>query len=442
MPEVGIEFDLHEHWKEQSRLTTKHMKHLFVILLGLFYTLPSVANKKPVKLDVRIDNSLTEEPQWVYWISLIGNEFNFIDSVYLEKGSSSFELEHTFSEDKEFFNTWLTFAKKGPSQSVLQVNAGDNLTVYIDESTGLFPRGKGNFSIEEYYANIQETNFLSKEIERMQDSLVLATNETTVKKIESALDSLNNYLNVGIRLKFMENSRSSNVYLGYLNVVDDYLNEVEMGELIAVMKNRFPNSKEVQMYPERKKYPVESEHSKSVRKRIDAIMAEKYNVKIKKSVQPKIDSTAIAAIKAYELGDKILGLKLNGLNGEVVDLNEIQSTYILIDFWASWCGPCRKEVPYLKAALNKYPDDLSVYAISMDEDENQWRKSIKRDKSEMFMHTLLGNNTTESLAILAQFGVKAIPANFLLDKERKIIATNLRKNDLIRTMKEQELLIQ
>ena len=129
------------------------------------------------------------------------------------------------------------------------------------------------------------------------------------------------------------------------------------------------------------------------------------------------------------------------MNGQTVNLDNIKSDYVLIDFWASWCAPCRKEIPYLKTALDTYPN-LTVYAVSIDEDEAQWRASIKNDKTEMFTHVLLGNNTIESAVIQKQFGVRAIPANFLLDKERIIIAVNLRKKNLITTLTEKELLNQ
>ncbi|MDO5650310.1 MAG: TlpA disulfide reductase family protein, partial [Gallicola sp.] len=406
----------------------KDMKYLFIFLFSiLLNVIQTTLANEPVKISVQIDNSLTQTPQWVYWVSLIGNDHGFIDSLYLEKGMRSFELEHSFTEDQEYYATWLAFAKNGPSQSVLQVKPGDNLIVFIDEDTGLFPRGEGSFSIKESYANLQETSALVKKIEQMQDSLVLAESEIARKDLELVLDSLNNYLKVGIRLKFMENSQSSCVYMGYLSVVNDFLPDEEINELVAVMKKRFPDSKEVQMYPERKRYPKESEDSKAVRQRIEEIMAEKYGYAIKQTVRPTIDSIKLSGIKSYQMGDKVSRISLKGLNGQTVNLDNMKSDYVLIDFWASWCAPCRKEIPYLKTALDTYPN-LTVYAVSIDEDEAQWRASIKKDKTEMFTHVLLGNNTTESAVIQKQFGVRAIPANFLLDKERRIVAVNLRQN--------------
>lgn len=408
------------------------MKYLFAFFTcALFYIPISIAKERPVKLNVHIDKLLTEEAQWVYWVSLIGNEYDFIDSLYIEKGIDSFELEHTFTQDEECYSTWLCFAKKGPSQSVLSVKGGDQLIVYIDEKTGLFPKGVGSADIEESYANLMSTDDLNKEIRQMEDSLAFSKEQTEMLRIGKALDSLNYYMKVGIRLEFMERSKSACVYLSYLAVVNDYLPEDEINELVAIMKKRFPYSREVQMYPKKKYYPKESEHSKDVRKRLLEIHSNKYNIETIHKKPPRMDESLISEIRTYKLHDKVANLSLTDISGNIINMDDIKSEYILIDFWASWCGPCRKEIPYLRATLNKYPDDLTILAVSIDEDEGQWRESIKFDKTDIFLHTLLGNNTTESMLIQKLFGVKAIPANFLLNKDREIVATNLRKEALM-----------
>lgn len=409
--------------------------YILSILSVLFFFSPLFGeNKEPVKLNVHVDQSLTQEAQWVYWFYMTGNEYNIVDSCYLQKDETTFSFEHTFPENEEYYSTWLTFLKNGPFQTVVFVKDGDDIEVYIDKDTGIFPKGKGSVSVEEFYRNVQETDILREKITRMEDSLAFTVDEKMRNEIEHTLDSLNAYMKWGIRLKFMERSRCPNGYFDYLMVVSDYLSSEKIDSLAAIMKDRFPDSEKIQMYPERKRYPVATEKSKQVWLRFDSMFSERYGTPMPQNERREIDSTAIRSIQAYGIGDKVSGISLTGLDGERVDLAELNTDYVLVDFWASWCGPCRREIPYLKAVLNKYPDDLTVYAISIDSNESQWRDSIKSDKSEVFTHVFAGYDTQESLVVRTRFGVKAIPANFLLDKEGTIIAVNLRQDGLMKEM--------
>lgn len=120
--------------------------------------------------------------------------------------------------------------------------------------------------------------------------------------------------------------------------------------------------------------------------------------------------------------------------GKLIDLKNLRGKYVLVDFWASWCGPCRKENPNVVAAYNKYhPKGFQIISISLDNNKNSWMKAIQADGlSWMHVSDLKGWKN----AAAAKYGVKLIPQNFLVDKDGKIIARNLRGEALDKKLSE------
>lgn len=127
-------------------------------------------------------------------------------------------------------------------------------------------------------------------------------------------------------------------------------------------------------------------------------------------------------------------LTLCNKDNQMVSLQEIDTEYILVDFWASWCKPCQKEIPYLKEALDKYRDRLSVYAVSIDRYYDSWIKGIARVGSENFVHVIGSDRQGLPNAAVQGLGIKSIPSNFLLDRDKRIVAKDLRGDKLIQTL--------
>lgn len=114
--------------------------------------------------------------------------------------------------------------------------------------------------------------------------------------------------------------------------------------------------------------------------------------------------------------------------GKKVSLKDFKGQYVLVDFWASWCGPCRKENPNIVKAYAKYHDKgFEVVAISLDDKRAPWIKAIHTDKLP-WIH--LSDLQAWKSDLVVQYGIKSIPTSFLVDKEGKIIAKNLRGKDL------------
>jgi thiol-disulfide isomerase/thioredoxin len=132
------------------------------------------------------------------------------------------------------------------------------------------------------------------------------------------------------------------------------------------------------------------------------------------------------------IGTSVSNFGLKDKDGKAYNLKDIVAgkKHILIDFWASWCGPCRKEIPNLKTAYTTYSDKgFEILSISIDKDEKAWLKALGQEN--MLWHNLLDDNKVSKA-----FNVKTIPATYLVDNKGVIISDNLRGAALDEKLKE------
>jgi thiol-disulfide isomerase/thioredoxin len=132
------------------------------------------------------------------------------------------------------------------------------------------------------------------------------------------------------------------------------------------------------------------------------------------------------------VGTNLSNFALNDKDGKAFNVKDITAgkKYILIDFWASWCGPCRKEIPNLKTAYAAYSDKgFEILSISIDKDQKAWLKALGQEN--MQWHNLLDDNKVSNA-----FNVKTIPATYLVDSKGRIISDNLRGAALEEKLKE------
>ena len=142
---------------------------------------------------------------------------------------------------------------------------------------------------------------------------------------------------------------------------------------------------------------------------------------------------AKSSMAQIHLGYDAPEIALPAVNGDTLKLSSLKGKVVLLDFWASWCGPCRVANKGLAKLYSKFREKgFEIYSVSLDDERESWLKAIKKDKvTWMQVNDMMGKEARTAI----DWNVYALPTSYLIDKEGKLIAMDLEGKELEKTLK-------
>ncbi|MGN6645383.1 MAG: redoxin domain-containing protein [Cytophaga sp.] len=347
---------------------------------------------------------LNAASEYVYLEQIRDKSWIVLDSAEL-KDKTSFEFSGTADEIDIYRlrlakNVFLPIILNGDKTS-LTVNAQDPF------ATAIFTGSKDNETYAAFNKKMIELNQAHSRLTVMLDSMknvsatssIVATNcMNEIKGIEAEMKA---YVHTAI-----EHNTSSPVVFSMLSYVD-FENDFPFVETVT--------TKIKQQQPDHK-------YTASL---VDNVS--QYKLFLAQKQAKEKGSPAAIGKEAPEFA-------LPDTKGKMVRLSSLRGKYILLDFWASWCGPCRQESPNVVRAYNKYKGSkFDILSVSLDNDKAAWLKAIDKDG---LTWTHVSDLTAWESSVVKLYQVEGIPATFLLDPNGIVVARDLRGEELDKKLEE------
>ncbi len=357
-----------------------------LVAIAAIFALASCKNRKEFTISGKIEHADSIKKVLLY------DTDKLIDSAFLND-SGEFKFKR-ISPESDFYTLFI-----GSKTFVIITKNGDELdfkTNYADTSN--IYEIKGSDESERIRAFNKISNDYGKAYKQMQEEY---TQKLTAKpgakdsiyklfmpKFQTNMDAYSN-----ATLKFAEENKDNLAGFYAVATVDPITYEQQLIKYAEDIKSKYPNNKAV--------------------KEFVAHMME---------------------VKPVSVGQLAPQFELPTPDGKLVKLSDFKGKYILLDFWASWCGPCRKENPNVVKVFNAYKDKgFTILGVSLDDDKNAWLKAVKDDNLTWTQVSELKRWEGKTASL---YKVEGIPASFVLDPSGKIIAKNLKGAELEKFLSE------
>ena len=328
---------------------------------------------------------------------------NLLDTAMLVNGKFSLKANAT---EESLFRLRL----QNETNGYLFINDGKEITFAADYQNktidGATVSGPANSSMKEFLQGMNERRTKFVEIgNRIKQLQLHADNDSALASEQTKMQVLNDqtYDYIKHRIDSSASPIVSIFALGYAQNMDTAV----IHPIVNKLTDRFPKHNAV---------------AATVAQYEEMLAAMRIS-------QPSPDNPNAGAQKT---GNQAPDFTMNDTEGKPFKLSSMKGKYVLVDFWASWCGPCRGENPNIVAAYHKFKDkNFEILGVSLDEKKDSWLNAIKADKLDwVHVSDLKGwANLTVDL-----YGYRAIPYNVLIDPTGKIIATDLRGEGLHTTL--------
>ncbi|RPD40916.1 TlpA disulfide reductase family protein [Chitinophaga barathri] len=357
--------------------------------VSILFSILTAATAANAQFTVSGSIAPAQEGQKLYFVSEDGNTR---DSSVLKDGRFSFKTAYKPAPDDMF-----ALILEGKQYPMLLVS--ENNEVEIQGDAGSFPvaktvkGGQQTEWMQAYHKTMEPV--LNKVKELNSEASVISGDDEAAKAAfrAKATDFETELMNTGMNFVKTHPKAQASLFLLY-GELKDRLTEDEFSRQFGSLDVKVRNSK----------------FGRSIAAEISSANAEKADA---------------GTAKDFEQKDP---------KGKTVKLSSFRGKYVLIDFWASWCGPCRQENPNVVAAYHKFKNkNFTILGVSLDKSKSAWLEAIEQDRLEW---TQVSDLQGWANAAAQLYRVQGIPQNFLVDPNGKIIASNLRGRALEKKLAE------
>lgn len=379
---------------------TQNMKKISIIILFVLTSISTFAQDKVVNITGKVMNVVPDKKVLLQVINGRGTAITVDSSVVA--ADKSFKFNSKIPDGGGYY--LINFFGMELSQKVLLILEGGETVNLIADGLDT-PAKRGSFQLTGDSKNIEYFNRIlkiSQELQTKVESWNLQVTAAKAKKDDATIQKIQNEFQAAQEAnlnKIKALLPEMGTHLVALWTAGNFLDPVnDMETLLQVAE----------------KFKIEKGNSA--------------NVHIKTFLQQ------VMRLKGVSVGSEAPEIAMKTPNDKVLALSSLRGKYVLLDFWASWCGPCRRENPNVVRIYYKFKDkNFDIFSVSLDQEKTSWLTAIEKDG--MAWNHVSDLQYWNSAAAVA-YGVQGIPATFLLDKEGKVIAKNLRGEELEKKLEE------